>query len=545
MISRSLGHRAPLLWLVVPFMAGLIAGKIGELLPVPWQLGLAAAGIGLAVVGVHRVAALWIPGILVAMFFAGSGSYALQRARLPAWDALPPREARLGLRVERVFVSDEPRRSSGLATIVRADEHLRDLRGQRIYFSLALRRGEAPPTRSAVIAATGVLVTLPRDPPAGSFDGYLAGAGVNFRLTRGRIEATEQAASAYYRFCERAAGHFARLLEHGVAAKRPELAGVLVAMMLGKKHELSDEQNTLFMRSGTMHLFAISGLHIGVIATAIHALLALLRLPRALRFGLGLVALWLYVDITGATPSAVRAFIMVALVESSLVLRVPGNPLAALVASALVVMVLWPLQVFSASFQMSYGIVAALLLFGLPLSDHWLERTTLFRDLPKPAWAWHQRAIDAARRAVIPAVAIGVASTIISTISGVLFFQLLTPGSLLANLLLIPASVVVIWAGLASLLAGLAGATALGGLFNHAAVLTLAAIDAGVRAVVAVPGVWRPAQFIAPWVGPAAFAAVLAAMVAGYAWHWRRHRGGWWPPLALLGLTLWLGTSYG
>src|SRR5690606_30042796 len=144
--------------------------------------------------------------------------------------------------------------------------------------------------------------------------------------------------------------------------KRPELAAVLRAMLLGHKHELNDEQDSLFTRSGTMHLFAISGLHIAVIAVGLHAILAVLRLPKLLRYFIGNLALWLYVEITGGTPSAVRAFIMVALVETSLVLRTPRNPLAALATSATLVVVIWPLQVFSASFQMSYGIVAALIL---------------------------------------------------------------------------------------------------------------------------------------------------------------------------------------
>ena len=42
---------------------------------------------------------------------------------------------------------------------------------------------------------------------------------------------------------------------------------------------LTEEQHTIFMQSGTMHLFAISGLNIAVIAGALEALLLLLRLP--------------------------------------------------------------------------------------------------------------------------------------------------------------------------------------------------------------------------------------------------------------------------
>lgn len=543
--SRSLGHRAPLLWLVLPFVLGLTTGRLGGIGPLWLELALAALASAGAMAAAWRYPRAWIPCVVAAMWFAGAASYALHRARLPAWEALPPREARVELRVERTFAQADPRKATGLATLVSAEAHLDELRGQRLYFSLALRRGESAPLRSAVISVVGVLIALPRDPPMHSFDGYLAGAGMNFRLTRGRLIATVQPASAYHRFCQHALERFSAILSAGVAEKQPLLTSVLRAMLLGQKHELSEEHDTLFMRSGTMHLFAISGLHIGVIALGLHALLSVLRLPRLVRFAAGMTALWLYVDITGGTPSAVRAFIMVALVEVSLLLRLPGNPLSALAGSAGIVVLLWPMQVFSASFQMSYGIVAALLLLGLPLAEAWQARWKLFPDRPRPAWRWYHHWLDARHREALTAGAMGIASTLVSTLSGILFFKLVTPAAILANLVLIPVSSFVILAGLASLLVGLAGALSLAAFFNHAAVVVLWLIDLGVRGTVWLPGAWHEARFVSlAWAG-AAFAALLATLVAGYRWDWRADRGGWWPPMAVVIVTLIFGVSYG
>jgi competence protein ComEC len=216
MTSRSLGHRAPLLWLVVPMMAGLVLGRAIEGVPVFWPLGLALAAAVLAIVGGARKAWFAAPMLVVAMLFAGIASYALHRARIAAWDALPPREARLELRIDRTFPQADAKKTSGLATIVAAEEHLKELRGQRLYFSLALRPGEPLPARSAVVRVVGVLVTLPRNPPVDTFDGYLAGAGMNFRLTRGRIDATVRDASGYQRFRSRALARLAEILGAGV-----------------------------------------------------------------------------------------------------------------------------------------------------------------------------------------------------------------------------------------------------------------------------------------------------------------------------------------
>ena len=97
-------------------------------------------------------------------------------------------------------------------------------------------------------------------------------------------------------------------------------------MMLGRKQDLAAIQRGLFLLSGTMHLFAINGLHIGVVALSLHALLALARCPRPLASTLVLAVLWLDVDTTGESPSAVRAFLMVAVLEAAFILRRPGQP---------------------------------------------------------------------------------------------------------------------------------------------------------------------------------------------------------------------------
>jgi competence protein ComEC len=545
MTSRSLGHRAPLLWLVLPLIAGSTLGRIAEFTAVRVQLGGALIAAVGAVIASRRFPRLWPVAICGAMVFTGTASYTLYRARLAAWDTLPPREARLSLRVDRVFAQGDPKRATGLASVTAADAHLRELVGQAVYFSLTLPKGETPPIRSSVISAVGVLTTLPRNPPTDSFDGFLAGSGINFRFNRGRVLAEEKAANAYYRLCARAAERTKEILGLGIAQKRPALAGLLRAMMLGETHELNEEQHTLFMQSGTMHLFAISGLNIAVIAGAVQALLMLTRLPAWVRFLIGTALLWLFVDITGAAPSAVRAFGMAVFLQAAFLIRRAPNPLAAIAASALVVLLIHPLQVFSASFLMSYGIVVALLVLGLPLGDAWLAWWTPWRDVPPATWNRWQRATAATWRWLAQAVAIGVAATLVSLLTGVEFFRLLTPGALIANLVLIPAAMLVTLAGIASAVCGLAGFGAGAILFNHAAALVLLIIEWLVRTSVRLPGAFIPAQFAAPWVGPIALVLLMLALGIGYTLNWRRERGGWWPPFAIVALTLIFGVKFG
>ncbi|HTJ77420.1 MAG TPA: ComEC/Rec2 family competence protein [Rariglobus sp.] len=542
MTSRSLGHRAPLLWVLLPLMAGLILGKLNWVsLPPAWLAGGGVILAGLAL-GFRRA---WAPCIAVSLVLSGTAFYELTRARLPDWDTLPPREARVTLRVDRMF-SPRPdgKSASGLGRIRSADAAPAELAGQSVYFSINLKGIVSPPIRSSELTVVGVLQVIPRDPSGDTFDRYLANAGVNFRLTRGWVVATPAPATAYRRFCDAALHHFDRLLDYGIG-RHQELGAIFRAMLLGQQQELSEEQHRIFMQSGIMHLFSISGLHIATIAGAIYGALALLRLPRWAQLIIGGGLLWLYVDITGGTPSAVRAWIMVMALYASLVIRVPGNPIAALVASAVVVLIVQPMQLFSASFQLSYGIVAALLLLGLPLGENWTARWALFEGLPKVAWRWHQHACDRIWRGFLGMLAIGVASTLVGTVLSIAIFQLFTPGALVANLVLIPVSVLVVLAGVLSLLCGLVGLGFLGGVFNHAGILILAGIEQAVRFFVTLPGVYHPAQFSPAWLGNLAVCLVLAAMLYGYANRWERRRGGFWPPVALTVLALVLGVRFG
>ena len=542
------GHRAPLLWLLLPFMTGLAAGRLVDV-PLPLLLGAAGAAILGAIVLSQRsgrvASRAWPLAFGLGVALVAAAYFRLRLDRPSEWGDLPPREARLTLSVTQVYPSSGGRRKvNGLAVVANAEAHLHLLMGRRLYFSLSLPPGATPPLRSSAIAAIGVVEQLPRQPPDGGFDAYLAGAGVNFKFTRGRLLSEVAPPTRYRRFCAAAELRFERILGIGLD-DQPALAAILRAMMLGQKQQMSEEQQELFMHSGTMHLFAISGLNITAIALSVQILLSLLRTPRLAAAGVSLAALWLYVDITGTSPSAVRAFLMSALLVLSFSLRRPVNALATLSASALFVLLLDPMQLFGAGFQMSYGIVAVLLLLGAPLAEALLARWPLFTALPESTWRWYHRWTDGAWRWLLGMIGIGLASALVSTISTIQFFGLITPGSLLINLVLIPLSTFVIGAGFMSLLCGLIGFGGGSVLFNHAGALLVWFMDLLLRVTMALPGVYRAAHFRAAWVGPALLAFLLATCLAGYGWRWRRDRGGFWPPFVLTTCLIMIGMRLG
>jgi len=393
-------------------MAGLVAGRAVTALPAPvWLLCAALVASVIAVVfSKHPLA--WAAGLCFGLMLTGAAYYEFRRARLPAWDNLPPREARLTLHVDRMLApSADGKRISGFAHVVLTDVHLRELIGQRLYFSLARHVGEELPIKSTEITVIGVLQTLPRSAPADTFDGYLTNQGLNFRLNRGRVLEVARPPTAYRLFCERTVTRMNTFLGEAIFTKRPALTAILKAMMLGQKQELSEEQDALFMHSGTMHLFAINGLHIGVVALSLHMLLMMLRCPRTATTLITLAVLWLDVDTTGATPSAVRAFLLVASFETAFILRLPSNGIASLANAALIVLLLDPMALFSASFQMSYGVVLAIMSLGLPLAERLQSRWQPYADLPKITWSLRQRVLSGAANWLAGAFAIGWAAS--------------------------------------------------------------------------------------------------------------------------------------
>jgi len=397
--------------------------------------------------------------------------------------------------------------------------------------------------RGAEFTALGLLTTVPFKAEPNDFNGFLADAGVNHSLRRARLEGPPDitgTSSAWGRFCAKADARLEAILRIGLA-DNPAEAKLYVAMMLGQKQELDEHHRELFILSGTMHLFAISGLHIAGIAVAVHTLLLLVRIPSRARFVVSTLVLWIYVEVTGRDPSAVRSFWMVTCLFGAQQWRAPGNSLAALITSAAVVLVLDPHQLFSASFQMSYGIVAALLLYGVPLQELWNEKWRPWSHLPKENWGRWRRWSEGFSRWALGLIALGLASTLVSMPATLGFFNLLTPGAFFTNLLLIPLSTPVLFAGVCAIITGGLGLAPLAMLFNHAAALLLAVMAWLVERVVEVPGVAWPAGYTQPWLGAAVMAGMPALLALGYVRGWRRRDGGYWLPYAVLGLVLVLG----
>jgi competence protein ComEC len=550
MPSPATHLRAPLLWLLVPLMAGFTAARFWPppeglgLLPLAWIATVASLAATWFGGRTGWFAALnWALGTIVAATLAGFVMLHVREPHLHDLANRPPREITVSFRVRQVFpAAPQARTFTGLGEILASGENERELAGCRIYFS-AIRKISVPPQRSGHYLMRGVIEPLPPAGPAAGFNDYLDNLGIRLKFTRGQIIREEESPGWFQQFCTRTETRLEKILHLGLQ-NHPAEDSLYVGMVLGAKAVLSADQQNAFMRSGTFHIFSISGLHVGVIAGALKLLFQLLRLPHRPATILTLLILWLYVQVTGGSSPAVRSLLMIAFLMGMHAFRLPGNRLAALVASALATLLLDPLQLFSTGFQMSYSVVIALVVMGVPLTEKWRAAWRPFALLPKPDWRWHHHRIDHDGRWLIAGCAGSWVAFLASAASGIGYFQLFSPGSLVANLVIIPLSTFAIYSGFLSLLCGLVGLSFLSVIFNWFAALLIRLMDWLVQHGTDLPATYFPAHFAQTWMAPASIIAMTAVMLAGVAGHWSRRYGGYWPPVVLLGLILIFGVKF-
>ena len=457
----------------------------------------------------------------------------------------PQSEVELQVDIIRLFgFEPQDRFQNFLGEVVSARAPVGDRLGQPIH--VRVRRPVDLPDvvqRGATIKVVGQLELLrPSDTAGDSFLSYLFDSGHNFRLRQARwlktIENPSRFAQARHRLKIRAGATLSAGLDY-----HPEIVGVLRAMLLGERHLLSAEAKTLFLRSGTMHLFAISGLHIGIIAVAINGALRLGRIPRFTAFAIGSLILLGYVGLIGLTPSAVRAWIMITCFHGARVLQAPSNSVAAISASALIVLLSDPMQLFSAGFQMSYSIVFMMLLYGVPLADFWKPRARLWRDLPRVSLSPIQRLTQDRCEVVITSIALQWSASLIGVITGVGIFGCFTPLAFVANLMLVPLAGAVISAGFGSLVLGLCGISSLALVFNHAAGMGLwvmyGVLEHPFRFTAGVAAEFR----FSGW-GEWGMIAVLVTTVFTHELGDASSRWRWWGPVGLTFLVLVTGLRF-
>ena len=346
-------------------------------------------------------------------------------------------------------------------------------------------------------------------------------------------------------------------------------AGMLKAMLFGDRAGLTQTQRIGFQRTGSFHLFVVSGLHVTLLAGAVFWLARRLRLREWLGTLMTLALATAYAVLTGFGAPVQRALWMTAIFLVARLLSRERNALNSLGAAALGVLVWSPASLFESSFQMTFLAVMAIAGIAVPLGersfiayaraarrldDAWIDQTLT----PQVAqlrvmlrlWGEALAAVFGRWAYSVPAMAmrwtlwaaelamLGVVVEMVMVLPMVVYFHRATPFALPANMLSVPMVAVLAPLGVmtfvASLvspwLAALPGATT--ALLLHGVVGTVGAMSHVRVADVRVPA---PAEWVM-------VVAVGTWALCCWAVRQRGHLGVW-SALALLplvaGLVLW------
>ncbi len=218
------------------------------------------------------------------------------------------------------------------------------------------------------LEATGVLILPPRaGEPYGYYGGYLQAQGIHriFRLEQFTVTGCSRTPRWRLR---RLLDRLRARLAAALAAGMPDSTATNMYLVLGTGlgEYLPSDLRQSFIHSGIVHIFAISGLHVGIVMHLGLLLGKLLGLGLRPRCVLCAAATALYVLLTGFSPSSVRALAMALLALYAGLRFRPANGLHAVSVAGSAALVVNPLLVMHTGFLFSYAVVL-ILVGGAPL----------------------------------------------------------------------------------------------------------------------------------------------------------------------------------
>ena len=235
----------------------------------------------------------------------------------------------------------------------------------------------------------------------------------------------------------------------------PSIRALIAAITLGVRDDAAEEFTAAFRQTGTLHLFSVSGLHVGMFALLLWMVLQPLRVPRRTSVLIIVPMLFFYSLVTGAAPSSLRAATMISLVLGALLLdRAPstGNSLA---AAALLILGFDTNQLFQPGFQLSFFVVGTLLLLTPPIERSLSRALCPDPFIPRRLYDATRKIQHAAGRSLAATLAVSLAAFVGGLPLTAAYFHLVPLVSVAANMVAVPLSFCVLALGMMSVLAGM------------------------------------------------------------------------------------------
>jgi len=222
-------------------------------------------------------------------------------------------------------------------------------------------------------------------------------------------------------------------------------SGIMKAILLGDRSAIAKPVRALFVQTGTAHILAISGLHIGVVAALFLLLIKAIPVGGKWRSAGVIVLLACYAFFTGGRPSVVRATIMMIVFLASFIVEKERDILNTLFLAAIILLIYNPLNLFDIGFQLSFICVLSIILLST-----YLKRTGSTRSLRSKDIVFEQYIRFGLQSITVSmAIWVGVAGFI------AYYFSIITPVTIFANLVIVPLISVIVTLGFGLLIMGI------------------------------------------------------------------------------------------
>ena len=357
--------------------------------------------------------------------------------------------------------------------------------GDEVEFSC--RSGRAPPARNPGamdyrrwLERKGIFTVLTVDP---SLPGKILGLGKGYPLLATAISCRNRMRG---------------ILSTGLEGA-PDVAAAITGICLGVTDGAPEGFLDEFRFTGTMHLFAVSGLHVGMVAVIFWFALSAFRVPRQWAVALIIPSLFSYVLVTGMKTGSVRSAVMSSLLLLGLAMLRKSPLLNTLAAAAFLQLALDTNTLFSAGWQFSYSVVAAIILCTPAIERRAMALHSPDPFLPARLLTGSERFRYATWRRFCGLAAVSVAAWIGSIVPTLVYFHLISFSALGANILAVPLAFAVLSLGVLALGTGIFSLW-VAGAFNNFNWLVAKALLAVVQGSTLIPcGHWFVGPPGPPW----------------------------------------------